>query len=342
MITGLASAENALAPIKAVTYDSRGILQVDGKPFFPILLYGAPQDDATLAKLKDAGFNVLTTHTGADAAKLLAKGFYGAAHAGKKMDDASGVVLLMGTDSPVLVFKENAAEKTKAANDKARASCPDRPVMNAIGYWLNEPDGVEANVLPSKAQYEDVVNAADVAAPYLYPVPYQPVGTVGDATARAREATGGHKPLLPILQLFQWKNATRHATAEELRCMVYLSLIEGATGIGYYDYGSVKDPAKADPVVLRAWESVPALNKEIAAIGRSLIAGAKNTKITAAQNDGVKWLAIDEKTTDGKITTTILVANPGSKEATITFSGLPGGDLTIKLKSLESRTHVVR
>src|ERR1044072_4612675 len=89
------------------------------------------------------------------------------------------------------------------------------------------------------AVYEDLVTAIDVSAPYLYPVPYQPISSVGDAVARARKASGGEKPILPVLQLFVWDAKDPYPTPAELLCMAFLCLVEGAHGIGYYSYGSV-------------------------------------------------------------------------------------------------------
>jgi hypothetical protein len=334
LITGIANAEGAkpLPPIKAVTYNAHGFLLVDGKPFFPILLYEAPHDDASLAKMSEMGFNVLTAPTAEEANKLPAKGFYGAIHVAKKVENASGVVIVFSTDSPAMTYKENLVEKTKEANAKSSALCPDRPIMNAIGYWLGEPEGVEKNVLPGKDKYEDLVAGIEIAAPYLYPVPYQPVGTVGDAVERARIATKGSMPLLPILQLFRWDAKTRYANPEELRCMVYLSLIEGATGIGYYTYGSVKDPAKADPEAIKTWESMKDLNKEVSELGAALIEG-EESKVQASKNEsGVKWRAVEHGGSG-----TLLIANPGAKAATITLD-LPGGKkLTASLKPLEAK-----
>jgi hypothetical protein len=320
LITGVASADGPkpLPPIKTVTYNDHGFLLVDGKPFFPILLYEAPFDDASLPKMTEMGFNVLTVHTPADAVKLPAKGFYGATHVAKKVDDASGVVIVFSTDSPAMTYKENLVPKTQEANAKASELCPNRPVMNAIGYWLGEPEGVEKNVLPGKDKYEDLVAGIEVAAPYLYPVPYQPVGTVGDAVSRAKAATKGSKPLVPILQLFKWDTKTRYATADELRCMVYLSLIEGATGIGYYTYGSVKDPAKADPEAMKTWESMKKLNKEVEVVGDFLMNGHEATGVKAIKNEsGVKWRVL---TLASAIV--ILRANPSDKPATLELEGL--------------------
>ena len=78
----------------------------------------------------------------------------------------------------------------------------------------NEPSGVVANTLPPPEKYEEVVQAIDVAAPYLYPVPYQPIRSVGDAVGRASAASQGKKPLLPILQIFTWTPTDRYPTAQ--------------------------------------------------------------------------------------------------------------------------------
>ena len=193
--------QGALPPIKVVDHAQNGAFRVNGKPFFPVALYDAPLDDQTLRELRDFGFNVLACDAKSCAA-LPAKGFYGASHADKKIDNLTGVLMGVGMDSPALNFKKDLLKQVAEANAKTSAAVPGRPIMNAIGYWEDEPAGVVMGKLPSKAVYEDLVTAIDVSAPYLYPVPYQPISSVGDAVARARTATAHKKPILPVLQLF--------------------------------------------------------------------------------------------------------------------------------------------
>src|SRR5262245_12965290 len=81
--------QTGLPPIKTADYDQRGTFRVNGKPFFPIALYDAPLDDRTLRELRDFGFNVLACDA-KSCASLPAKGFYGASHADKKIDDLNG------------------------------------------------------------------------------------------------------------------------------------------------------------------------------------------------------------------------------------------------------------
>lgn len=335
---------HSLAPLETVGYDRAGLFQVNGKPFFPILLYDAPTDDATLAQLREFGFNTLTCKA-EDAPRLREQGFYASVHHPKPGTDAANVLFAMGIDSPALNYKTDMLAKTKAENDKVRAAIPKRPVLNAIGYWEDEPAGVVAGKLPSKGMYEDVVAAIEVAAPYLYPVPYQPAASVGEAVARAREAPGEGKPIVPILQLFAWDAKARYPTPAELRCMAFLALAEGATGIGYYSYGSVtghpkKTIAEVEPEL---WKSVKALNRELAEyapMGKR--GGAPVEGFGSAKN--VRTYAPRE----GKLP--IVIVNPSDKPTTATFElkldgnfvlddgrtiTLAGGKGSLELKPLE-------
>lgn len=290
-------AQGALPRIETVDYDQHGAFRVNGKPFFPIALYDAPLDDQTLRELRDFGFNVLACDA-KSCTSLPAKGFYGASHADKTVDDLSGVLLGVGMDSPALYFKQDLLKQVAEANAKTSAAVPDRPIMNAIGYWEDEPAGVFMGKVPSKAVYEDLVAAIDVSAPYLYPVPYQPISSVGDAVARARTATAHKKPLLPVLQLFVWEAKDRYPTPIELRCMAFLALVEGAHGIGYYSYGTVTGQPKTTIAAAQAdlWNSVKRLNHDLADIGPRLLAGTETNDLAVGKGmSSVKMKVVREK-----------------------------------------------
>ena len=263
----------ALPPIQTAGSDARGRITVNGKPFFPILMYDVPIDADSLKMFREHGFNVLSARAD-DAVTLRNHGFYTAAHAisteGLKLD---GVLFGVGMDSPALYWKDNLLEKSRADLVKLRKIFPDRPIFHAIGYWEDEPAGVFSNKVPTKERYEELVKVLDVSAPYLYPLPYQPVRSVGDAVARANAASGGKKPLLPVLQLFVWKPEDRYPTAAELKCMVYLSLIHGADGIAYYSYNYVAGKEKTNLAREQPelWRAVKPINAEVKQIGEFLL-----------------------------------------------------------------------
>jgi len=308
-----------LPPIQSVTSDDQGRIIVNGRPFFPILMYGVPAEPAPLNMIRDHGFNTVTGKP-EDTDVVLANGLYAAVHAGgKKVEKLGGVLLGIGVDSPALIWKQGLLEKVKANLAKVRSEIPNRPIMNAIGYWDDEPAGVVANTLLPKERYEDLIKILDVTAPYLYPVPYEPIRSVGAAVERAYTATEGKKPLLPILQLFVWNAKDRYPTPAELKCMVYLALIHGANGIGYYSYNYVDGKtgtniAKEQPEL---WQAVKEINGEIAAISPLLLAGGKDsTKLKEGAPD------VEFRTVSHDKSTLILLANTANapKTAVLQFA----------------------
>ena len=311
-------AGNTLPPIQSTASDEYGRLTVNGKPFFPILMYDVPTDPASLQMFREHGFNTLLGKPEVSD-KLLANGFYTAVHVGKRpVKKHAGVLIGVGMDSPALYWKQDLLEKAKADLATMRRLVPNRAIMNAIGYWEDEPKGVYANKVPSKERYEELVKVLDVSAPYLYPVPYQPVRSVGEAVERANTASGGRKPLLPILQLFTWQTKDRYPTPAELRCMAYLSLIHGADGIGYYSYNNVTGKkgtniAKEQPAL---WQAVKQINNEIAEMCPLLL---EHNKVSVVLQEGAP--AVEFRALGGGGGTLLLLANTASvaKTAVLRF-----------------------
>lgn len=310
-------AGNTLPPIRSTASDEHGRITVNGKVFFPILMYDVPTDPASLKMFREHGFNTLLGKP-VVSDMLLANGFYTAVHVGKDpVKNLAGVLVGVGMDSPALFWKQDLLERAKADLVTMRRLVPNRAIMNAIGYWEDEPKGVYANKVPSKERYEELVKVLDVSAPYLYPIPYQPLRSVGEAVERANTASGGKKPLLPILQLFTWQTKDRYPTPVELRCMVYLSLIHGADGIGYYSYNNVTGKkgtniAKEQPEL---WQAVKQINGEIAEMRPLLL---KSNRVSVVLQEGapeVEFRAL------GGIGTLLLLANTASvaKTAVLRF-----------------------
>lgn len=307
----------ALPTIQTVSYDEHGHILVNGKPFFPILIYDAPADPTTLKMLHDQGFNTLSIGKPEEADALPSQGFYGAAHVPGKVEKLDGILFGIGMDSPALNWKEDLMPQLTEDCAKVRTSVPGRLPMHAIGYWEDEPEGVKTGKLPRREKYEDVVQAIEVAAPYLYPVPYQPIASVGDAVARAKAATGGKKPVIPILQLFVWEAKDRYPTSAELKCMVYLSLIEHADGIGFYSYGYVTGKEKtniaAEQPVL--WQAVKGINVEAATIGAFFADSSANAEVNVGEGTPeVKMRSV--KNAGG---TVVLLANTAAAAKSVTL-----------------------
>ncbi len=88
-------------------------------------------------------------------------------------------------------------------------------------------------------------NTADVTMLDRYPIPWQPLSTFSQHLRMVRYALGKKKPLVAVIQAFDWTYYShilqapgpfRPPSGEELRCMTYCALAEGATGVFYYTY----------------------------------------------------------------------------------------------------------
>lgn len=92
----------------------------------------------------------------------------------------------------------------------------------------------------------DYAHCADVLCVDRYPIPWLPLANFGQHMKMARLALGRNKPLIAVVQAFDWAyyptvmsedpGRMRPPTREEIRCMVYCALVEGATGLMFYSY----------------------------------------------------------------------------------------------------------
>ena len=177
----------------------------------------------------------------------------------------------IGMDSPALHIKKDLLKKVAQANAQTSASLPGRPIMNAIGFWEDEPAGVVMGKLPSRAVYEDLVSAIDVSAPYLYPVPDQPLSSVGDAVARARSPPAARS--LSCRSCSSLPGNRQTVIQRRPNCaMAFLAPVEGATNrllllrLGHRPAQTVI--AAAQPEL---WKSVKKLNQDLSDIAPRLL-----------------------------------------------------------------------
>jgi hypothetical protein len=140
---------------------------------------------------------------------------------------------------PALFWKQDLLEKAKADTVEDASVGPNATIMNAIGLLGRRAERVSTRTRCHRRNaMRELVKVARRVGPVSLPGPYQPVRSVGEALRRANTATGGKKTVAPDSATLHMAGEGRYHTAE-LRCMVYLSLIHGANGIGYYSYSNV-------------------------------------------------------------------------------------------------------
>ena len=230
-----------------------GVTLVDGKPFFPIGIYGFKPCEANgnnlergLLELKAAGFNLVQSYTRPIRAELLA------------LCEKHGMMVFRGPRWP----DRESIEKVRHSpallawylgDDTSEHMTPGRlldehEAMKSIDpHRLScQADGGSSH-LPVTSYY-DYQEGTDVFLPEIYPIYVDTdedkdmcVATVIDTMERFRHDVEmrrmGPRSMWPILQYFQgWTNWKRFPTRDELFATSFAALVHGAHGITWYTY----------------------------------------------------------------------------------------------------------
>lgn len=223
-------------PGKQIRVNSDKSLSVGGKKIFPLFIYHAfPEDYGLLA---DIGFNIImprglglklmgtggsTPQAMADLKKCLdeaakqkvyliveANTVFGNLSRVPLFKDHPGLLAWSGFDEPW-----GALERFQESYNMVKLLDPDRPVF-----------GTQNNA----TRFAETAEGVDIIAPDSYPVPKTSLRDVAFRTAAAAKAVSGLKPVWTILGQY----GTSRPNLQELRCMVYLAIISGANGLGFY------------------------------------------------------------------------------------------------------------
>ena len=264
-----------------VTLDSRGILQVEGKPYFPVGMYtlqdrAGKDHDAILKEAREAGFN--TTVFYAWTVETVTPLLDAAARQGMRA--------LVYPTLPFSLRKTELTREEQMADIKARMNHP-----ALLGWYLvDEPEGIgkakpepvrelnrlvkeldsnhpTALVIMNPKPAAGYFGCADIIWTDPYPMPKWSVNVVKQWVGDAVAIAGPDKPVWAILQahdLNVWgtgKIVDEHRpTDAEERCMTYLALTHGAKGIIYWAHTASRYYIRDYP---EHWEYVKKLAGEI-------------------------------------------------------------------------------
>jgi hypothetical protein len=126
-----------------------------------------------------------------------------------------------------------------------------------------------AIVLQDGAAAVDYGSLTDILLIDRYPVPWQPLATFGQHVRMARLGAGPKKPLIAVIQAFDWslypellpgEKNLRPPTRDELRCMTYQALVERANGLFYYTFDDRRWRLPEHP---ETWDALQAVIFEV-------------------------------------------------------------------------------
>ena len=239
-----------------VTVRDDGVTLIDGKPFFPIGIYGVKKQmfnawsfDRAIADLKQAGFNFVHSYTCSRdpeflglAAKHGMRAWTGAYHVARGDNwlattgryDRATITWYIGDDTSMYMKPSELQDRDEAARmlDGARLTCQ-ADVINSGAY---------------DDRFAGYAAFTDVFLPEIYPI----LGDANDEKCVARtirdmkrvrtdlaKCDDGkrHHAVWPILQIFHGgKCWHRYPTEDEVVATTFASLIHGGKGVTWFQY----------------------------------------------------------------------------------------------------------
>ena len=116
----------------------------------------------------------------------------------------------------------------------------------------NHPAGFDLAVLKDPLEGPSWRDTVDVLGVDSYPINLasgNDLAKVADRTRAAMQAVHGARPVWSVIQFFRATSVSAWPTQQQLHDMSWMAIVEGATGLFYWEYGidglaSVKDPVE--------------------------------------------------------------------------------------------------
>jgi hypothetical protein len=201
-------------------------------------------------------------------------------------------------------------------------------------------------------------DAVDVMGLDPYPVS-RPAGQndlamVGEWTRLGRDAVQGSRPLWMVMQYFPLTSAAGWPSYEDLRTMSWMAIIDGATGLFYWSYGTkglmwIKDRAVREA----KWKELVRITKEIKGLEGVLL--APDTPVVAGESgdavhvlgkrgpDGARYLfAYNTRKTPVRVTWTLTDAAREARELDAGPVALDGARLTAEFNPYEVKRYRIQ
>lgn len=270
-----------------------GVVLCDGKPFFPLVLYGlkaCAANGGSMAKAMDdaraAGFNTVQTYFDGTPAKLRefldladARGLKAFVRPQANIDGptVNPVNLPPHRDRPCVLgwyLADDASghhspdqleyrrRLVRSVDSDHLTMQSDTPLVNGVSKYERYVHGTEV-FLPQIYRFGRPLSDADGVA---YVV--RDMISVKEAVERAGRPV---KSVWPVLQHFRGWGWTRFPTSSEFRASVYASIAHGARGIALYTYCGANEKNEGIVSSPERWAEAACVMRELNAVSSDLL-----------------------------------------------------------------------
>jgi hypothetical protein len=309
-------------PRHAAEYRSMGV------NLFVGLWKGPTRDQLDL--LKSAGMPVLAAHTANATALPDLSGVRG----WTLMDEPDNAQAKPGGGYGPCVPPSEIVSRYKTV----KAADATRPVYLNLGQGVinDRYKGRGPECAGHMEQYAEYIEGADIVSYDVYPVNSNlPLWYTGAGVERLRKWANYKKPVWNWIETTSYRDGPK-PTPAQIRSEVWMSLIHGSMGIGYFCHKFSAPADAAAPLHDReVREAVSAINAEIASLAPVLNSKPVANGVAVSSSNSESQIATMLKRHGGKTYLFAMTTRPGG--ATVRFALRDCGDLTAEVLG-ESRT----
>ncbi|MFA6450708.1 MAG: hypothetical protein WCX65_14640, partial [bacterium] len=246
-----------------------GLLEVNGKPYFPLGIYSIPPEN--LDELARSGVNAMI--------------YYGdTVQRQTEINDAMRGKGLMYAAYPITPHERFISESPATLTEEIKAKAKNENMF--MWYLADEPElfgqspelisdvynfvkGIDpyrpqAIVMMSPRDFSRYVNGTDIFMFDRYPTPTGQLDTVGLYAQRAIQAVYGQKPVFAIPQAFSWgvwdgsykEGAEHRPNYTEMRSSAIQCIAAGVKGINYWAFTASRYDMRKFPEHVKKFEQL--------------------------------------------------------------------------------------
>jgi len=295
-----------LAPSPGTTsYDDRGVIYKDDKPFFPIGMYYIEQhlDNGLLEEYAEAGFNTIVSewsdHNGY-INRLKQTAPHGVHLMVSIQNEYYTWQMRHKRNSPADEIASHIANVIKQVADTRPSNLLawyiiDEPGLSSLDLtrsWADlaaehDPRSLSLVCLWHSTLLRPFADVVDILAPDPYPgFPGGPMIRVSNSMIEAKRAVNGRQPVVAVLQAFGEPPGKVDAvlpTPAELRNMTYQALIQDARGVLYFSYSYNGPMREKQP---KHWQELKRLANEMRDLTPALTSAAAGLEAVPVANAG--------------------------------------------------------
>jgi hypothetical protein len=221
--------------------------------------------------------------------------------------------------------------QTMTAND------PSRPVYLNFGQGVANTDWIGRGVCTGKTEmYPEYAKGADIVSFDIYPVNADDPGVHGKLEYVAkgvdllRSAVQDQKPVWVWVETTNFNGNGNQPTPAQIRSEVWMALIHGARGVGYFAHvfepSFIEAGILADPTIKAA---VQQINEEITALAPVLNTPPLADLVTTKSSNAAVPVDVMVKASGGSLYVFAIASASGSTTATFTLSTATGSALEV-------------